>query len=296
MATLTIAPVATGLTTVERDLVRLEDGFLSFWHADARLQRAIVADARRTYRAFRADFGYSDSDSALFTSPESQPKTGKSKVWTLTLMLVPARSVLGNACPMASKGCGGDADTEGGCLNTAGHGGFVPVQYARLVRFAFLLTFPWEAGVIMAAEITSAMRKRGSVAVRLNCVSDIRWERVAPSMLQALHGSGVAVYDYTAWAPRFREDRPDFYHITFSAKETHSVAWIRDLVEQGHNVAVPVFWPKGVEFPPTFQGMPAIDGDKSDYRPDDASGVVVLLRAKGEARHDTSGFVRVMVA
>ena len=296
MSTLTIAPVATGLTTVERDLVRLEDGFLTYWHADARLRRAIVADARRTYRAFRADFGYSDSDSALFTSPERQPKIGKSKVWTLALTIVPARSVLGNACPMASKGCGGDSQTEGGCLNTAGKGGMDAVQYARLVRYAVLLTFPREAVLMMGAEITSAMRKRGSVAVRLNCVSDIRWERVAPAMLQALHGSGVAVYDYTSWAPRFRADRPDFYHITFSAKETHSVAWIRELVAQGHNVAVPVFWRKGEDFPSTWQGMPAIDGDKSDYRPDDASGVVVLLRAKGEARHDTSGFVRVMVA
>lgn len=104
MSTLTLAPVATGLTSIERDLVRLEDGFLSFWHADARLRRAIVADARRTYRAFRADFGYSDSDSALFTSPESQPKTGKSKVWTLTLMLVPARSVLGQCLPYGVQG------------------------------------------------------------------------------------------------------------------------------------------------------------------------------------------------
>lgn len=296
MSTLTLAPVATGLTSIERDLVRLEDGFLTFWHADVRLRRAVVRDARRTYKAFRADFGYSDSDSALFTSPESQPKTGKSAVWTLTLMLVPARSILGNACPMASKGCGGDKDTEGGCLNTAGKGGMDAVQYARLVRFAFLLTFPWEAGVIMAAEVTASVRKHGRVAVRMNCITDIRWERVAPAMLQALHADGVSVYDYTAWAPRFRESRPDFYQLTFSAKETHDVAWIRELIGQGHNVAVPVFWRKGVAFPETWQGMPAIDGDKSDYRPDDAQGVVVLLRAKGEARHDVSGFVRAMVA
>ena len=296
MTTLTLAPVATGLTSIERDLMRLEDGFLSFWHADARLQRAIVADARRTYRAFRADFGYSDSDSALFTSPESQPKTGKNEVWTLTLMLVPARSVLGNACPMASKGCGGDADTEGGCLNTAGKGRMDAVQYARLVRFAFLVTFPWHAGVILAAEIHAAQGKHGAVAVRLNCVSDIRWERVAPRMLAALDADGVSVYDYTAWAPRFREDRPLWYHVTFSAKETHSVAWVRELVSQGHNVAVPVFWPRGKSLPSTWQGMPAIDGDKSDYRPDDRPGSVVLLRAKGSARKDTSGFVREMVA
>lgn len=151
MSTLTTAPVATGLTTVERDLVRLEDGFLSFWHADAKLRRALVRESRRVYGAFRQDFGYAGS-AALLSDPTFQPKTGKSAVWTLTLMLVPARSILGNACPQASKGCGGDADVHGGCLATAGKGGLPPVQYARLVRMAFMVTMPWHFGVILAAD------------------------------------------------------------------------------------------------------------------------------------------------
>ena len=284
-----------GLTSLERDIVPLEDGFLSFWHADARLRRRMVRESRRVYGAFRQDFGYKGS-AALLTDPTSQPKTGKSAVWTLTLMLVPARSILGNACPQASKGCGGDADVHGGCLATAGKGGMPPVQYARLVRMAFMVTMPWHFGVILAAEIVAAQAKRGAIAVRLNCITDIRWERTSLRMLQALDASGVSVYDYTAWSPGFREDRPSWYHVTFSAKETHSVAWVRELVSQGHNVAVPVFWPKGKAFPATWQGMPAIDGDKSDYRPDDRPGSVVLLRAKGSARKDTSGFVREMVA
>jgi hypothetical protein len=35
-----------------------------------------------------------------------------------------------------------------------------------------------------------------------------------------------------------------------------------------------------------------IDGDLTDYRPDDGHGVIVGLRAKGAARRDQSGFVR----
>jgi len=35
-----------------------------------------------------------------------------------------------------------------------------------------------------------------------------------------------------------------------------------------------------------------IDGDKSDYRPEDIQGVIVGLRAKGDAIGDSSGFVR----
>lgn len=294
MTTLTIARTV-GLTSIERDVLPLEDGFLTFWNADARLRRRLVRESRRVYGSFRDDFGYKGS-AAVLTSPDSQPKTGKSAVWTLTLMLVPARSVLGNACPMASDGCGGTVEVEGGCLAHAGKGGMPPVQYARLVRMAFMVTHAWHFGVILAAEIVAARRKHGAIAVRLNCVSDIRWERTSLAMLQALDDAGVSVYDYTAWAPRFRSDRPAWYHVTFSAKETHGVEWVRELVESGHNVAVPVFWPKGKAFPSTWQGMPAIDGDKTDYRPDDRPGSVVLLRAKGSARKDTSGFVREMVA
>jgi hypothetical protein len=33
------------------------------------------------------------------------------------------------------------------------------------------------------------------------------------------------------------------------------------------------------------------DGDAHDYRPADPTGCIVALKAKGDARHDTSGFV-----
>jgi hypothetical protein len=43
--------------------------------------------------------------------------------------------------------------------------------------------------------------------------------------------------------------------------------------------------------PATFLGLPVINGDESDIRPYDPRGVVVGLKAKGSAKHDTSGFV-----
>jgi len=44
----------------------------------------------------------------------------------------------------------------------------------------------------------------------------------------------------------------------------------------------------------TINGVTAIviDGDLTDYRPEDIKGVIVGLRAKGEAIGDASGFVR----
>jgi hypothetical protein len=48
---------------------------------------------------------------------------------------------------------------------------------------------------------------------------------------------------------------------------------------------------KGDALPPTFLGRPVIDADKHDMRFIDPDNVVAGLRAKGAAKHDTSGFV-----
>ena len=289
----TVASVRRGLTSIERDLVPVDAGFLAYWGASAVARRRMVRAARATMREFRAGFGYADAR-PLLTDPDAQPKLGKSATRTPSLMLTPARSILGNACPQASAGCGGDAHRDGGCLNSAGKGKWYGVQYARLVRMAFMCTWPWEAGVVLAAELAAERAKDADVTLgfRPNCVSDIRWELVAPGMLAALHASGFVVYDYTAWAPRFRADAPEFYRLTYSAKETHSLEWVRGMLAVGHNVAVPVRVRRGGALPDTWHGMPAIDGDVTDWRPGDPSAVVVLLRCKGDTFGDTSGFIR----
>ena len=45
------------------------------------------------------------------------------------------------------------------------------------------------------------------------------------------------------------------------------------------------------ELPDVFAGRKVINGDESDLRFLDQTGVVVGLKAKGKARKDTSGFV-----
>lgn len=263
----------------------MDDGFHAYVSAGGDASRRMARAARRTLAEFRQDFGYADSRPIL-TPPDAQPKTGKNAVKTWTLMLAPARSVLGNACPAATQGC---ADA---CLDHAGRGGFAPVAYARLVRMAFLVAWPFEAGVILACELSRNVAREGRIGFRPNCVSDIRWEIVAPRMLDWCAANGVVVYDYTAWSPRLRSV-PASYRLTFSAKETHSVEDIRELITAGHNVAVPFAVRKGGSLPQVWHGMRVIDGDVTDYRPDDSSGVIVGLRAKGDAIHDTSGFIRV---
>ena len=272
-------------TSVERALAPVDDGFMAYWQARGAARRRMLQAARATMREYRlSEYGYT-SPAALLTSPDAQPKTGKSKVRTLTLMLVPFLSDFGNACPAASAGCGA------ACLNTAGKGSMPATVRARHARMGFAMAWPWEFGVILAHEILADIRKHGRIGIRLNCVSDIRWELATPRMTGTLAACRrVSMYDYTAWPARLR-DVPAGYHLTYSAKETHTVDDIRAMLAHG-NVAVPFAVRPRQEMHAQWHGMPVNDGDVSDYRPGDASGVIVGLRAKGAARADRSGFVR----
>jgi hypothetical protein len=46
--------------------------------------------------------------------------------------------------------------------------------------------------------------------------------------------------------------------------------------------------------PATYNGLPVFNGDDSDLRFLDPKGVIVGLYAKGRARKDTSGFVKMI--
>jgi len=105
----------------------------------------------------------------------------------------------------------------------------------------------------------------------------------------------VQFYDYTKiparalkWA---RGDMPANYHVTFSASESNDDA-SRMVAMSGGNVAV-VF----DQIPTSYYGRSVVDGDNSDLRFLDPVGVIVGLKAKGDAKRDDSGFVkRVAVA
>jgi hypothetical protein len=82
-------------------------------------------------------------------------------------------------------------------------------------------------------------------------------------------------------------DFPANYHLTFSRSESNEVE-CREVLLAGGNVAV-VF--RARPFPSRHLGFPVIDGDETDLRFLDPSGVVVGLSAKGSAKNDESGFV-----
>lgn len=191
-----------------------------------------------------------------------------------------------NLCPKASQGC------TAACLNTAGRGKLNSVQKARIAkadyfvsdREAFLEQLHREL-----LDFSRYARLRGKKpAVRLNGTTDILWERYLDMGLYP----EIQFYDYTKWSwkERIKAIRTPNYHLTFSRSEDTTDSQMIDYTNRLNemNIAV-VFADKAL--PESYLGFPVIDGDKTDLRFLDPTGVIVGLTAKGDAKKDTSGFV-----
>ena len=131
-------------------------------------------------------------------------------------------------------------------------------------------------------------------AIRLNATSDIRWEASAfhvdgKSIMD--HFPEVQFYDYTKLANR--RNLPSNYHLTFSLADGNQLQAYAALAN-GINVAAVFRSQADVAdaIDGGFMGRPVVDGDETDLRfLDPKGGVIVALYAKGNARHDTTGFV-----
>lgn len=235
------------------------------------------------------------------------PKVAKgTKAGFLTAILHLAPSTLSgyNTCPMATAGC------AFACLNTAGRGGIFrkgettnAIQTARIRK---TVMFYEQRDTFMSQlyrevrNFVKLARKHGlTPAIRLNGTSDIRWETVPVTVQDGKENyvaanimsvfPDVQFYDYQK-RTRLTKDMPANYHLTFSRADGNDATAMR-MLEAGENVAVVFSTAKGKPLPDTWNGYRVIDGDDTDLRFLDPKNVVVGLRAKGKARHDTSGFV-----
>lgn len=248
----------------------------------------------------------------LLSAPESNPKVaknGKLGVLAAPLHLAPFDLSGFQVCPQASKGC------AAACLHTAGNPAHMSGKDASRKdktlayfkhREAFMALLAFE----IAALCKKAKKLGMTPAVRLNATSDLPWEirRITVTegmveidpLLMDFFGA-VQFYDYTKVTKRALKhaqgDFPANYHLTFSQTEDNQ-ADVVAVLRAGGSVAA-VFAPKSFKravedgslqsaggFP-----VPVINGDETDFRPADPAGVVVALKAKGDARGDTSGFV-----
>lgn len=225
---------------------------------------------------------------------ETNPKTlkGLKKGYLSAILhLSPSDRSGFQTCAKATLGC------RAACLNTAGHGGIRlksgednGVQRARKRKTWWYFTrrdeFMQQLATEVARHVKKAARKGLVPCIRLNGTSDLRWESVPVGGFENIFQMfpDVQFYDYTK-VPGRDLGIPN-YHLTFSLAESNEEDAAAEL-QRGMNIAV-VF--DGV--PSEYLGVPVVDGDESDLRFLDPSGVVVGLKAKGEARGDTSGFVK----
>ena len=249
----------------------------------------------------------------LLGAPDSNPKVAKNMkqgVMSFPLHLAPADLSGYNTCAMASKGC------KAACLHTAGNPAYMAQkEKSRIDKTRAYFSHRETFMALLAFEIDAARKKARKAGmkcgIRLNATSDIPWERVRVDAWACIMDMfpTVAFYDYTKITKRAiacahgAAHWPVNYHLTFSkAEDNDRDVWrvlgaggnvaivyspdrLNDVLEHGH-----VFGPRTAHdhVPVVYE---AIDGDEHDFRPIDPPGHIVALKAKGDARNDTSGFV-----
>ena len=229
----------------------------------------------------------------LLSQGSTNAKTAKNEIETFILYLAPS-DIIGthNLCPFASEGC------RKACLYSAGRGAFSNVQQSRINKTKFW-AYDREAFYIQLANEILAIHSKSTdimsgqyhqVAIRLNGTSDVDhlgliFRYTGINFLSAEY-SNILFYDYTKSIKQIEKYKGTNYKLTFSLSETNQTEAIKVLLDGGNIAAV-----FSGELPQSYKGFKVIDGDKSDLRYFDPANVIVGLKAKGQAKKDTSGFV-----
>ena len=200
------------------------------------------------------------------------------------LYLAPANeSGVMNTCPMATDAC------RAACLFTAGRGRFDAIRNGRINktlllhhnRALFLDCLRWDIGMIVRRAAKHGLKP----AIRVNGTSDLVW--LAGVMADEF--PAVQFYDYTKLSKPELRVRPNYW-LTFSYSGANLAECLR-VLPLGVNVSVVFTTRKGETLPATWNGFPVVDGDTHDLRFLDGTGVIVGLRAKGDAKRQTSPFI-----
>lgn len=217
-------------------------------------------------------------------------KINKNEITTFNLSLAPykqnAKGI--NLCPKASQGC------ALACLFTAGRGKFTNIQQARINKTNYYLFDKQKFMDQLAKEINKIALKstitNEKFALRLNTLSDVDfvYQLKKYADLDLLNDDtykNIIVYDYTAIIGKVKKYLGTRYHLTLSRKEDNEQD-VMETLKMGGNVAI-VF----KELPQTYKGYRVVDGDKTDLEMTKYKNVVLGLKAKGDAKKDTTGFV-----
>lgn len=229
----------------------------------------------------------------LISNGNTNAKTIKNDEETYILYLSPynLNDTGKNVCPFATNGC------AKACLNSAGRGKFSNVQKARRRKtnlfFQDPQKFTQDLAIDLAKINNKALKENKTIFVRLNGTSDINFEKLLNRYLNINFAQfvGLKFYDYTKDKNKALEystnQKREKYRITYSRSENDTERDIQNLLTNGVNVAI-VF---AKDLPGEYLGFPVINGDLTDLRFNDQLGVIIGLKAKGEGKKDTSGFV-----
>jgi hypothetical protein len=229
----------------------------------------------------------------LISLGKTNAKTVKNHLTTRILYLAPhtQNSRGKNLCPKATQGC------IDACLYTAGRGKFSNVQEARINRANYYvenkLAFLEHIKKELIGEHRRAKKRGAKTAIRLNGTSDLDFIYMLNSKLGFdvyELSDWLTFYDYTKMLPKAKRYARDIkntnYTVTYSRSGEEPTEAIQEALGLGINVAV-VF----DKLPETFLGFTVVDGDKTDLEMLAYKGVILGLKAKGDAKKDTSGFV-----
>lgn len=244
---------------------------------------------RLNYYTKQSNFMTSVKKFSYLGSVNSSSKIAKTDkvldIDTYVMYLAPASLSGFNVCPMATKEC------IAGCLNTSGRAkmeteNHTPITSARIAKTKFLFSDRKLFNKQLFNEVKNAKnrtaKKDKKFAVRLNGTSDLTPEIFkndnGENILQAF--PDVQFYDYTKVLRRVElAAKYPNYDLTFSYTGYN---WADCEIALQNNVRVAVIFnlKKGEPLPETFNGVPVIDGDAYDYRPEDGKNVIVGLRWK----------------
>lgn len=235
--------------------------------------------------------GYKAADLLTVSNDAKTIKGLKKGYLTGILYGAPAEtSGVMNTCMFATPGC------KASCLFTAGRAQFTPsIITGRINKTKWYHAEPETFTAKLRREISALVRKgkrdKLTPCVRLNGTTDI------PKLAMQLADEfpTVQFYDYTKIPRPWLRTREN-YSITFSLSESNEADALEALAH-GVNVAVVFRVKKGHALPSHYMGHEVIDGDLTDLRftdgrASDGRAVIVGVRAKGKAKRDASGFVK----
>ena len=242
-----------------------------------------------------------------FLGTSSKIDAGQSVgILSVVLYMQPANESGREACAGRSAGCTAACLAEGtGRMSM--HGPRVARRRRHASFYADRGRFLADLHAEIAAHERAAARAGKVPAVRLNGTTDLPWHRMPftahdGTRYARIHDAfpRVRFYEYTKHPLRAQARGagiPANLSLTFSVSErddaeTHAAAYLA----AGYGAAVVTFTERHripARFTLAGESRATVDGDAHDARFLDPAGSVVILAAKGRAKSDTSGFVKV---